>query len=105
MLPLTGRTEKNLQECAAEIKARGGHPITVQMDHGLDSGEGVLFSQILFRPSDLALIDLHNFFIILFLHVASFASPGFFFLPITCLLLVFLLLQCWSSLSYNYVRS
>jgi hypothetical protein len=36
---ILGRTEKNLVECAAEIKARGGNPITVQMDHGLDSGE------------------------------------------------------------------
>jgi hypothetical protein len=66
VFPLTGRTEKNLQECAAEIKARGGHPITVQMDHGLDSGEGVRFSTILFRPSDLYLIDLHNFLFFIF---------------------------------------
>ena len=33
-----GRTEKNLKECAAEIKARGGNPVIVQMDHGNDAG-------------------------------------------------------------------
>ena len=38
-IPLSqGRTESNLNECAAEIKARGGKPITVKMDHGNDDG-------------------------------------------------------------------
>ena len=34
----SGRTESNLLECAAEIKARGGKAITVTMDHGNDAG-------------------------------------------------------------------
>ena len=43
-----GRTEKNLKECAAEIKARGGNPVIVQMDHGNDAGlnSKLLFSSI-----------------------------------------------------------
>jgi hypothetical protein len=36
---ILGRTQKNLDECAAEIKSRGGVPIPVQMDHGIDSGK------------------------------------------------------------------
>jgi len=43
---ITGRTEKNLQECAEEIRARGGNPVTVQMDHSNDSDVENLFSKI-----------------------------------------------------------
>ena len=43
---ITGRTKKNLDECAQEIKARGGIPVTVQMDHGVDSEVEKLFDQI-----------------------------------------------------------
>jgi len=43
---ITGRTESNLNECAAEIKARGGKPITVKMDHGNDDEVESLFSRI-----------------------------------------------------------
>lgn len=43
---ITGRTQKNLDECAAEIKARGGQPIPVQMDHGQDSDVERLFAKI-----------------------------------------------------------
>ena len=35
----SGRTEKNLLECSAEIKKRGGNPIIVQMDHANDAGK------------------------------------------------------------------
>jgi dehydrogenase/reductase SDR family protein 1 len=35
-----------LDECAEEIKARGGKPITVQMDHGIDSEVEKLFQKI-----------------------------------------------------------
>jgi dehydrogenase/reductase SDR family protein 1 len=43
---ITGRTEANLVECAAEIKARGGHPVTVRMDHGNDTDVENLFERI-----------------------------------------------------------
>merc|ERR1711953_1103821 len=43
---ITGRTKKNLDDCAEEIKARGGIPVTVQMDHGVDSDVEKLFDQI-----------------------------------------------------------
>jgi len=43
---ITGRTEANLEECAREIKERGGHPITVTMDHGVDSEVEKLFERI-----------------------------------------------------------
>merc|ERR1711892_225267 len=43
---ITGRTQANLDECAAEIKARGGHPIPVQMDHGKDDDVEKLFKKI-----------------------------------------------------------
>merc|ERR1711874_195396 len=43
---ITGRTKKNLDDCAEEIKARGGIPVTVQMDHGIDSEVEKLFDQI-----------------------------------------------------------
>jgi len=43
---ITGRTKKNLDDCAEEIKARGGIPVTVQMDHGVDSEVEKLFDQI-----------------------------------------------------------
>merc|ERR1711953_1574489 len=43
---ITGRTKKNLDDCAEEIKARGGIPVTVQMDHGVDSEVEQLFDQI-----------------------------------------------------------
>ena len=43
---ITGRTKKNLDDCAQEIKARGGVPITVQMDHGVDTEVEKLFAQI-----------------------------------------------------------
>lgn len=43
---ITGRTQKNLEECAAEIKARGGTPIPVQMDHASDADVMNLFDKI-----------------------------------------------------------
>jgi len=43
---ITGRTKKNLDDCAEEIKARGGVPVTVQMDHGVDSDVEKLFEKI-----------------------------------------------------------
>jgi len=43
---ITGRTKKNLDDCAAEIKQRGGIPVTVQMDHGVDTEVEKLFDQI-----------------------------------------------------------
>jgi len=43
---ITGRTKANLEECAQEIKARGGHPVTVQMDHSVDSEVDKLFERI-----------------------------------------------------------
>lgn len=43
---ITGRTKKNLDDCAEEIKARGGVPVTVQMDHGVDSDVENLFEKI-----------------------------------------------------------
>ena len=36
---MSGRTQKNLEECAAEIKARGGTVVPVQMDHANDAGK------------------------------------------------------------------
>ena len=70
----TGRTLSNLEECAAEIKvglevpveedplhsychchaqARGGHPIPIQMDHGIDSE--VSLGNLLLLNTDLTL--------------------------------------------------
>lgn len=43
---ITGRTKKNLDDCAEEIKSRGGVPVTVQMDHGVDSDVEKLFEKI-----------------------------------------------------------
>jgi len=43
---ITGRTKKNLDDCAEEIKARGGIPVSVQMDHGVDAEVEKLFDQI-----------------------------------------------------------
>jgi len=43
---ITGRTKANLDECASEIKARGGHPVAVQMDHSVDSEVENLFKKI-----------------------------------------------------------
>jgi len=43
---ITGRTEKNLLECSAEIKKRGGNPIIVQMDHANDADVENLFERI-----------------------------------------------------------
>jgi len=43
---ITGRTRSNLEECAEEIKARGGVPVTVQMDHGVDADVEKLFERI-----------------------------------------------------------
>jgi len=43
---ITGRTKANLDECAQEIKARGGTPIPIQMDHGKDQDVDELFKRI-----------------------------------------------------------
>ena len=43
---ITGRTTASLEECAREIKERGGHPIAVTMDHGVDSDVEKLFERI-----------------------------------------------------------
>ena len=43
---VTGRTSANLEDCAREIKERGGHPIAVTMDHGVDSDVEKLFERI-----------------------------------------------------------
>ena len=43
---ITGRTEANLADCAREIKERGGKPIPVAMDHGVDSDVEKLFERI-----------------------------------------------------------
>ena len=43
---ITGRTKKNLDECAEEIKARGGVAVTVQMDHAVDADVEKLFERI-----------------------------------------------------------
>ena len=43
---ITGRTAANLEECAREIKERGGHPIAITMDHGVDSDVVKLFERI-----------------------------------------------------------
>ena len=43
---ITGRTQTNLSDCAQEIKERGGHPIPVVMDHGVDSDVEKLFERI-----------------------------------------------------------
>ena len=43
---ITGRTAANLEECAREIKERGGHPIAITMDHGVDSDVEKLFERI-----------------------------------------------------------
>jgi len=43
---ITGRTKANLDECASEIKARGGHPVPIQMDHGIDADVEKLFERI-----------------------------------------------------------
>jgi len=43
---ITGRTEVNLQDCAKDIKARGGNPVLVQMDHSNDADVENLFAKI-----------------------------------------------------------
>jgi len=43
---ITGRTKVNLDECASEIKARGGTPVPIQMDHGIDADVDKLFERI-----------------------------------------------------------
>jgi len=43
---ITGRTLANLEECAKEIKARGGNAVTVQMDHSIDAEVEKLFTKI-----------------------------------------------------------
>jgi len=43
---ITGRTKTNLEECADEIKARGGQPISVVMDHSQDEAVEQLFKKI-----------------------------------------------------------
>lgn len=43
---ITGRTKASLDECAAEIKARGGNPVVVQMDHSKDEEVESLFQRI-----------------------------------------------------------
>jgi len=43
---ITGRTQANLDECASEIKSRGGVPVPVAMDHGIDSDVESLFERI-----------------------------------------------------------
>jgi len=43
---ITGRTKGALNECATEIKARGGNPIIVAMDHGNDKDVESLFTKI-----------------------------------------------------------
>jgi len=43
---ITGRTQSNLDDCAKEIKERGGSPIPVTMDHGNDADVEKLFERI-----------------------------------------------------------
>jgi len=43
---ITGRTLANLEDCAKEIKARGGNAVTVQMDHAVDAEVEKLFKRI-----------------------------------------------------------
>lgn len=43
---ITGRTKDSLDETAKEIAARGGKPVTVQMDHGVDKDVEALFVKI-----------------------------------------------------------
>jgi len=43
---ITGRTKSNLDDCAKEIKERGGSPIPVTMDHGNDADVEKLFERI-----------------------------------------------------------
>jgi len=43
---ITGRTESALNDCAAEITARGGKPVSVIMDHGNDKDVENLFDRI-----------------------------------------------------------
>ena len=43
---ITGRTKENLEECAEEIRSRGGSPVTVQMDHSCDKQVEALFDRI-----------------------------------------------------------
>ena len=58
MIEWIGRTEKNLKECAAEIKARGGNPVIVQMDHGNDAG---LNSKLLFSSNKFPFSHFHQY--------------------------------------------
>ena len=53
---VSGRTQKNLDECAAEIKSRGGNPVPVQMDHGQDSGQCRLCQNSVPEPT----LNLHH---------------------------------------------
>jgi len=43
---ITGRTEKALNECAEEIRSRGGNPVPVIMDHANDEDVETLFTKI-----------------------------------------------------------
>ena len=45
-LYITGRTESKLDECSAEITARGGTPIPVAVDHTNDKDVEELFEKI-----------------------------------------------------------
>ena len=43
---ITGRTKDMLDDCAAEIRERGGTPIPVQVDHSNDKEVEALFQRI-----------------------------------------------------------
>ena len=43
---ITGRTKEMLEDCAKEIKERGGTPIPVQVDHSNDKEVEALFKRI-----------------------------------------------------------
>ena len=43
---ITGRTKEMLEDCAKEIKERGGTPIPVQVDHSNDKEVKELFEKI-----------------------------------------------------------
>jgi len=43
---ITGRTKASLDQTAEEMKARGGHPVAVQMDHAVDADVEALFVKI-----------------------------------------------------------
>ena len=43
---LTGRTEEDLAIVSNEVRRRGGHPVPVVMDHGVDTDVEALFDRI-----------------------------------------------------------